>query len=237
MKAQGIFKAFQPVPISVQETPQGDRAYDVFSRLYSHRIIMLGSEINDDVANIVVTQLLQLNYENASKDIIMFINSPGGVVTAGMAIIDVMNLISAPVSTICMGQCSSMGATILAAGAKGKRFALKHSRVMIHQPLGGFQGQVTDIELHAEQAKKTKTMLTKSLSRSTGKAFEQVLHDCERDNYMDADEAVAYGLVDAILSDLSQLAPQPVPAESVENVEVVSSDLEVVSSEAAGVAI
>jgi len=188
------------IPTVIEKTPQGERAYDIYSRLLKDRIIMLGTEINDDVANIVVAQLLFLESQDKEKDIKLYINSPGGSVTAGLAIYDTMQLIKPDVSTICIGMAASMGAVLLAGGAKGKRFVLPNSEVMIHQVLGGFQGQATDIKIHAERILATKGNLNKILAKHTGQNLKKVEEDTERDNFMEASAAVKYGLVDKIIS-------------------------------------
>lgn len=185
-------------PTVIETNGRSERAYDIYSRLLKDRIIFLGTEIDDNVANAIVAQLLFLESEDPEKDIIMYINSPGGVVTAGMAIYDTMNYIKPDVQTVCIGQAASMGALLLAAGAKGKRFALENSRIMIHQPLGGAQGQATDIEIQAKEIIRIKKNLSKILSKATGKNVEQIMLDTERDNYMSAEEAVEYGLIDKV---------------------------------------
>mgnify|MGYP005852159643 FL=1 len=186
------------VPMVVEQTNRGERSYDIYSRLLKDRIIFLGTEIDDNVANAIVAQLLFLEAEDPEKDIIMYINSPGGVVTAGMAIYDTMNYIKPDVQTVCIGQAASMGALLLSAGAKGKRFALEHSRIMIHQPLGGARGQATDIEIQAKEILRMKEMLSQILANVSGKSVEEILRDTERDNYMSAQEAVEYGLIDQV---------------------------------------
>ena len=187
------------VPYVVEQTSRGERSYDIFSRLLKERIIFIGDEINQATASLVVAQLLFLAAEDPDKDINIYINSPGGSVTDGFAIFDTMNHIKPDVSTICVGMAASMGAFLLAAGAKGKRFALPNSEIMIHQPLGGAKGQATDIQIQAEQILKIKEKLTRILSERTGQPIERVKEDCERDHYMSAQEAKDYGLVDAIL--------------------------------------
>jgi ATP-dependent Clp protease protease subunit len=189
----------QFVPIVIEQTGRGERAYDIYSRLLKDRIIMLGTPIDDHVANLIVAQLLFLEAEDPDKDIYLYINSPGGVVTAGLAIYDTMQYIKPDVVTICMGQAASMGAVLLAAGAKGKRFALPHARIMIHQPLGGFQGQATDIEIHAKEILRLKRMLNEILSKHTGKPIDEIEKDTERDYFMGAEEAKEYGLIDKVL--------------------------------------
>jgi len=189
----------QFVPIVIEQTGRGERAYDIYSRLLKDRIIMLGTPIDDHVANLIVAQLLFLEAEDPEKDIYLYINSPGGVVTAGLAIYDTMQYIKPDVVTICMGQAASMGAVLLAAGAKGKRFALPHARIMIHQPLGGFQGQATDIEIHAKEILRLKQMLNEILSKHTGQPLEKIEKDTDRDYFMSAKEAMEYGLIDKVL--------------------------------------
>ncbi len=188
------------IPIVVEQTGRGERSYDIYSRLLKERIIFLGGGIDDHVANLVIAQLLFLEAEDADKDIHLYINSPGGVVTAGMAIFDTMRYIKAPVSTICVGQAASMGAFLLAAGEKGKRFSLGHSRIMIHQPLGGFQGQATDINIHAKEILRMKDELNAMLAEMTGQQVAKVEADTERDYFMSADDAKEYGLIDAIVT-------------------------------------
>lgn len=185
-------------PTIIENNGRSERAYDIYSRLLKDRIIFLGTEIDDNVANAIVAQLLFLEAEDPEKDIIMYINSPGGVVTAGMAIYDTMNYIKPDVQTVCIGQAASMGALLLSAGAKGKRFALEHSRIMIHQPLGGARGQATDIEIQAKEILRMKEMLSQILANVSGKSVEEILRDTERDNYMSAQEAVEYGLIDQV---------------------------------------
>ena len=185
-------------PTVIESTGRSERAYDVYSRLLKDRIIFLGTEIDDNVANAIVAQLLFLEAEDPDKDIIMYINSPGGVVTAGMAIYDTMNYIKPDIQTVCIGQAASMGALLLGAGAKGKRFALEHARIMTHQPLGGASGQATDIEIQAKEILRIKKMLSQILADSTGKSLDDILTDTERDNYMSAEEAKEYGLIDQV---------------------------------------
>ena len=187
------------VPTVIEQTGHGERAYDIYSRLLKDRIIMLSGEINDYTANIVVAQLLFLAAEDPDKDINLYINSPGGSVTAGFAIFDTMNYIKCDVSTICVGMAASMGAFLLSAGAKGKRYALPNSEVMIHQPLGGAQGQATEIAIAAKHILKTRDKLNNILSAQTGQPLEKIEQDTERDNFMSAEEAVAYGLVDQVV--------------------------------------
>ena len=187
------------VPIVIEQTSRGERSFDIFSRLLKERVIFLVGPVEDHMANLIVAQLLFLESENPEKDIHLYINSPGGSVTAGMAIYDTMNYIKPDVSTMCIGQAASMGAFLLAAGARGKRFALPHSRVMIHQPLGGFQGQASDIEIHAREILKIRETLNRELARNTGQPVERIEKDTDRDNFMSADEALAYGLIDHVL--------------------------------------
>ena len=187
------------IPYVIEQTSRGERSYDIYSRMLKDRIIFLGDEIDDNVANLVVAQLLFLDAEDSEKDINLYINSPGGSVTAGLAILDTMNYIKADVSTICVGLAASMGAVLLSSGAKGKRFALPNAEVMIHQPLGGARGQASDIRIHADWITKTKTKLNNILSENTGQSFEKVEEDTDRDNFMTADEAKQYGLVDEVI--------------------------------------
>lgn len=188
------------VPTVLEKTPMGERAYDIYSRLLKDRIIFLAGAIDADVANIIIAQLIFLENEDAKKDITIYINSPGGHVTAGLAIIDTMNFIKPDVSVVCTGMAASMGAMILSAGTKGKRFVLPHSEVMIHQPLGGTEGQASDIAIAAEHILKTKQTLYKMLAKNTGKNLTQIEKDADRDYYMSAEEAVKYGIVDKIIT-------------------------------------
>lgn len=188
------------IPMVVEQSGRGERAYDIYSRLLKERIVFLGGAVDDTVANLIIAQLLFLEAEDPDKDIHFYINSPGGVVTAGMAIFDTMRYIKAPVSTICVGQAASMGALLLAAGEKGKRYSLSHSRIMIHQPLGGFQGQATDISIHAREILRMKDELNGILADTTGQPKEKVEADTERDYFMSALEAKEYGLIDAIFT-------------------------------------
>lgn len=188
------------IPMVVEQSPKGERAYDIYSRLLKERIIFLNGGVEDEMAKLIVAQLLFLEAEDPEKDIHLYINSPGGVVTAGMAIYDTMNFIKPDVSTLCIGQACSMGAFLLSAGAKGKRFALPHARVMIHQPLGGYRGQATDIQIHAQEILKIKQTLNQRMADHTGKPVEQVEKDTERDNFMSAVEAMNYGLIDQVVS-------------------------------------
>ena len=189
----------QLVPIVIEQTPRGERAYDIYSRLLQDRIVLLGFPIDDHIANLIVAQLLFLESQDPDKDIYLYINSPGGSVTAGLAIYDTMQYIKPDVVTICMGQAASMGAILLAAGAPGKRYALPHSRIMIHQPLGGIQGQATDIIIHAEEIKRIKEMLIDILAKHTGQPREKIAQDIERDYFMSPEEAKAYGLIDKVI--------------------------------------
>jgi len=188
------------IPMVVEQSGRGERAYDIYSRLLKERIVFLGGGVDDNVANLIIAQFLFLEAEDPDKDIHFYINSPGGVVTAGMAIFDTMRYIKAPVSTICVGQAASMGALLLAAGEKGKRYSLSHSRIMIHQPLGGFQGQATDISIHAKEILRMKDELNGILAETTGQPKEKVEADTERDYFMSAAEAKEYGLIDAIFT-------------------------------------
>ena len=194
-------KALGLIPMVVEQTSRGERSYDIYSRLLKERVIFVVGPVEDHMANLIVAQLLFLESENPEKDIHLYINSPGGVVTAGMGIYDTMQFIKPEVSTICIGQAASMGAVLLAGGAKGKRYALPHSRVMIHQPLGGFQGQATDIDIHAREILKIRDELNRVLAHHTGQTLEQIAKDTDRDNFMDAETAVKYGLVDEVLSE------------------------------------
>lgn len=188
------------VPMVVEQTNRGERSYDIYSRLLKDRIILLGDEVNNATANAIIAQLLFLEADDPDKDISLYINSPGGSVTAGLAIFDTMNYIKPDVSTVCLGMAASMGAFLLAAGAKGKRFALPNSEIMIHQPMGGASGQATDIAIHAEHILRTRETLNKILAERTGQSLEQIKQDTERDNFMTAEQAKAYGLVDEVMS-------------------------------------
>ena len=191
--------ALNLVPMVVDQTARGERAYDIYSRLLKERLVFAVGAVDDHMANVIVAQLLFLESENPDKDISLYINSPGGVVTAGMAIYDTMQFIKPDVSTICLGQAASMGAVLLAGGAKGKRFALPHSRVMIHQPLGGAEGQATEMEIRVREILKIREKLNAVLANHTGQSMDQIKLDTDRDNFMSADEAKAYGLIDAVL--------------------------------------
>ena len=188
------------VPIVIEQSPRGERAYDIYSRLLKERVIFVVGQVEDHMANLIVAQLLFLESENPDKDIHLYINSPGGVVTAGMAIYDTMQFIKPDVSTLCIGQAASMGSFLLAGGAEGKRYALPNSRIMIHQPLGGFQGQASDIKIHAEEIIKLRERLNSILSHHTGKSLEQLERDTDRDNFMTAEQASDYNLVDKVLT-------------------------------------
>lgn len=188
------------VPVVVEQSGRGERSYDIFSRLLKDRIVFLGGPINDDVANLVIAQLLFLEAEDPDKDIHLYINSPGGVVTAGMAIYDTMQYIKPDVSTICVGSAASMGAVLLTAGAKGKRYALPHARVMIHQPLGGVQGQASEIEIHAREILRMREELNGLLASHSGQPIDVIARDTDRDNFMSAEDAVKYGLIDEVLT-------------------------------------
>ncbi len=187
------------VPMVIEQTNRGERSYDIFSRLLNDRIIMLSEEVNDASASLVIAQLLYLEGQDPTKDISLYINSPGGSVTAGMAIYDTMQYVKCDVSTICMGMAASMGAFLLSCGAKGKRFALPNSEIMIHQPMGGAQGQASDVKIHAEHILKIREKLNSILSENTGRPLEEIARDTERDNFMTAEQAAAYGLVDKVL--------------------------------------
>ena len=187
------------VPMVVEQTSRGERSYDIFSRLLKDRIIMLNGEVNDASASLIVAQLLFLESEDPDKDIYLYINSPGGSITSGMAIYDTMNYIKPDVATICMGMAASMGSFLLSSGAKGKRYALPNAEIMIHQPLGGFQGQATDFDIHARRILKIKENLNKILSKNTGKPLDEIKKDVERDNFMESKEACEYGLVDKVI--------------------------------------
>ena len=187
------------VPIVIEQSERGERSYDIYSRLLKDRVIFLGSEVNDQVANSIIAQMLFLEYDDPDKDITLYINSPGGSVTAGLAIYDTMQFLKPDVTTTVVGQAASMGAVLLAAGAAGKRFALPHSRIMIHQPSGGFQGQVSDIEIQSREIRYMKDRLNEILAKHTGKPMEQIEKDTDRDNFMRAEDAIAYGLIDGVM--------------------------------------
>lgn len=195
------------VPMVIETTGRGERAYDIYSRLLKERIVFIGTPIDDNVANLTIAQLLFLQAEDPQKDIHIYVHSPGGSVTAGLAIYDTMQFVKCDINTYCMGQCASMGSLLLTAGAKGKRFALPNSRVMIHQPWGGVQGQASDIELQAKEMLRLKKRLNEILSFHTGKDFKTIEHDTDRDNFMSADEAKTYGLVDHVISKATDVKP------------------------------
>ena len=190
----------QLVPMVVEQTSRGERSYDIYSRLLKERIIFLVGQVEDHMANLVVAQMLFLESENPDKDIYLYINSPGGSVTAGLSIYDTMQFIKPDVSTLCIGQAASMGALLLAGGAAGKRYALPHARTMIHQPLGGFQGQASDIEIHAKEIIEVRERLNKILAEHTGKSMDQIQKDTDRDNFMNAETSVEYGLIDEVMT-------------------------------------
>jgi ATP-dependent Clp protease protease subunit len=200
------------VPIVVEQTSRGERSYDIYSRLLKERVIFIVGPVDDYMANVVVAQLLFLESENPDKDVALYINSPGGVVSSGLAIYDTMQFIKPDVSTICIGQAASMGSVLLAGGTKGKRFVLPHARIMIHQPLGGFQGQASDMEIHLKEILDTRDRLNKIYSKHTGQTVEKIKTDTDRDNFMDAKDAIAYGLIDGILEKRLELAPIPAKA-------------------------
>ncbi len=193
------------IPMVVEQSPRGERAFDIYSRLLKERIVFLGSVVNDDVANLVVAQLLFLEAEDPEKDITFYINSPGGSVTAGMAIYDTMQYVKCDIATLCMGQAASMGAFLLAAGTEGKRYSLTNARIMIHQPMGGFQGQATDIDIHAREILRMKENLNAMLAAHTGQSVDTIAADTERDYFMSAEEAQQYGLVDKVLARREEL--------------------------------
>ena len=193
-------KILSYIPMVIEQSSRGERAFDIFSRLLRERIIFLGEEIDDEMANVIIAQLLLLDSENPEKDIMLYINSPGGVITAGLAIYDTMQHIRADVSTICLGEAASMGAFLLSSGAKGKRLSLPSSRIMIHQPLGGARGQATDIEIEAKEILRMKSMLNEILANNCSQPLEKIKEDTERDYYMSAQQAVEYGLIDKVIS-------------------------------------
>jgi len=196
------------IPIVIERDGRGERAYDIYSRLLKERIVFIGTAIDDDIANLVIAQMLFLESEDPDKDVHLYINSPGGIVTSGLAIYDTMQYIRPNVATICMGQATSMGALLLAAGAKGKRYALPHARIMIHQPLGGVQGQATDIDIQAREILKIKELIHQILVKHTGQALEKIQHDTERDYFMDGEEALRYGLIDKVITERE--VPKPI---------------------------
>ena len=187
------------IPMVVEQSPRGERAYDIYSRLLKERIIFLGSAVNDDVSNVIIAQLLFLEAEDPDKDITFYINSPGGAVSSGLAIYDTMQFVKCDIATLCMGQAASMGALLLAAGTEGKRYALPNSRIMIHQPMGGFQGQATDIDIHAKEILRIREDLNKILSKHTNHTIKKISADTDRDNFMSAEEAKKYGIIDKVL--------------------------------------
>jgi ATP-dependent Clp protease protease subunit len=198
--------ALNLVPMVVEQTARGERAYDIYSRLLKDRLVFIVGTVDDQVANLVVAQLLYLESENANKDVHLYINSPGGAVTSGLSIYDTMQFVNCDVSTICVGQAASMGALLLAGGTNGKRFALPHSRIMVHQPSAGFQGQATDIGIHAKEVLELKARLNDIMSNHTGQPVKQVEQDLDRDNFMSAEDAVAYGIIDTVLAKRKQMA-------------------------------
>ncbi len=198
--------ALNLVPMVVEQTPRGERAYDIYSRLLKDRLVFIVGMVDDQVANLVVAQLLYLESENANKDIHLYINSPGGAVTSGLSIYDTMQFVNCDVSTICVGQAASMGALLLAGGTNGRRFALPHSRIMVHQPSAGFQGQATDIGIHAKEVLELKARLNDIMSNHTGQPVKQVEQDLDRDNFMSAEDAVAYGIIDTVLAKRKEMA-------------------------------
>jgi ATP-dependent Clp protease protease subunit len=199
-------KALNLVPMVVEQTARGERAYDIYSRLLKDRLIFIVGPVEDHMANLVVAQLLYLESENPDKDIQLYINSPGGSVTAGLSIYDTMQFVNCDVSTICVGQAASMGALLLGGGTKGKRYALPHSRIMVHQPSAGFQGQATDIDIHAKEVLELKRRLNEIMSVNTGQPFEQIERDLERDNFMSGEAAVEYGLIDTVLGNRTEMS-------------------------------
>jgi len=198
--------ALNLVPMVVEQTARGERAYDIYSRLLKDRLIFIVGPVEDQMANLIVAQLLYLESENANKDIHLYINSPGGVVSSGLAIYDTMQFINCDVSTICIGQAASMAALLLAGGTKGKRYALPHSRVMVHQPSAGYQGQVTDISIHAEEVIALKRRLNEIMAKHTGQDVAKIERDLERDNFMGADDAIEYGLIDTVLAERQEMS-------------------------------
>jgi len=198
-------KALNLVPMVVEQTARGERAYDIYSRLLKERLIFIVGPVEDQMANLIVAQLLYLESENPDKDIQLYINSPGGAVTSGLAIYDTMQFVNCDISTICIGQAASMGALLLAGGSADKRFALPHSRIMVHQPSAGFQGQATDIEIHAKEVLELKRRLNEIMARHTGQTLKQIEKDLERDNFMSGEEAVKYGLIDTLLESRTEL--------------------------------
>ncbi len=199
-------QALNLVPMVVEQTARGERAYDIYSRLLKERLVFIVGPVEDQMANLIVAQLLYLESENPDKDIQLYINSPGGTVTSGLSIYDTMQFVNCDVSTICVGQAASMGALLLGGGAHGKRYALPHSRIMVHQPSAGFQGQATDIDIHAKETLELKRRLNEIMSRHTGQTVEQVEKDLERDNFMSGEQAVQYGLIDTVLEQRTEMA-------------------------------
>ena len=206
-----------PMPYVVEQTHRGERSYDIYSRLLKDRIVFLGTPVDDDVANVIIAQFLFLESEDPDKDISLYINSPGGSVTAGLAIYDTMQYVKPQVSTICLGQAASMGAFLLAGGARGKRFAVPNARIMIHQLSGGFQGQGTDIEIHAREALRLKARLNEILARHTGQPIERIEKDTDRDRFMSADEARDYGIIDTVISSRGEIVSDQVIKSQAEN--------------------
>ena len=201
-------RALNLVPIVVEQTARGERSYDIYSRLLKDRVVFVVGPIDDYMANVIVAQLLFLESENPDKDVHLYINSPGGIVTSGLSIYDTMQFIKPDVSTICLGQAASMGSLLLAGGAKGKRYCLPHSRIMIHQPSGGFQGQASDIDIHAREILKIRERLNKIMAKHTGQTVERIERDMERDHFLDAEAAVEYGLVDSVLAKRPDAVPK-----------------------------
>ncbi len=199
--------ALNLVPMVVEQTARGERAYDIYSRLLKERVVFIVGSVDDQTANLVVAQLLYLESENPDKDIHLYINSPGGTVTAGLAIYDTMQFITSDVSTICIGQAASMGALLLGGGAHGKRYALPHSRIMVHQPSAGYSGQATDIDIHAKEVLELKRRLNEIMARHTGQTIETIEKDLERDNFMSGEQAVSYGLIDTVLEKRGEIGP------------------------------
>jgi ATP-dependent Clp protease protease subunit len=200
--------ALNLVPMVVEQTARGERAYDIYSRLLKERVVFIVGPVEDHMANLVVAQLLYLESENPDKDIHLYINSPGGAVTSGLSIYDTMQFVTCDISTICVGQAASMGALLLAGGNKGKRFALPHSRIMVHQPSAGFQGQATDISIHANEVLELKRRLNEIMAKHTGQSVDQIEQDLERDNFMSSQKAVKYGLIDTVLAERSEMKGQ-----------------------------
>lgn len=199
-------RAASLVPMVIEQTGRGERSFDIYSRLLKDRVIFLTGEVEDRMADLIVAQLLFLESDDPDKDIYLYINSPGGVVTAGLAIYDTMQYVKPDICTLCMGQACSMGSFLLAGGTKGKRFSLPHSRIMIHQPLGGFKGQASDIMIHAQETQRIKKILTEKLAEHTGRSYEQLETDCDRDNFMSAQEAKEYGLIDHVITSRDEIS-------------------------------